>query len=254
MLKLFDDNWLKVTLCLLAILIILILNNFYYLQKSLLPLAEKMFPNGLFQVDNLEKEKMVILTIDDGLSSRSNELLDLLDEFDAKATFFIHKFNTKQIDNGQEILTKMLAQGHEIGNHMPEDIHSIKLSAQEFDQQFREADKFLRNLNIKPIFFRAAGGFFNVKKMMPLLREFNYNDQFIMASFLPWDTFLPFPKTYANQLAKGIFSGAIVVFHDGEQKGDKRLKRTFISLTKFLQEMQRKNYQVVSLGEAINKN
>jgi peptidoglycan/xylan/chitin deacetylase (PgdA/CDA1 family) len=226
--------------------------NFANIQKSLLPLVERQFPDGLFKVDGLEKEKIVILTIDDGISSRSRELMNLLTEFDAKATFFIHKSNTITINNSQDVLNNILKQGHEIGNHMPEDIPSISLSQQEFEEQFREADLFLRDLGIKPHFFRASGGYFNTEKMMPLLRELDYEQKFIMASFLPWDTHFPFPHIYANQLIDGIFSGAIVVFHDGEQKGDQRLARTFISLRKFLVAMKQKEYQIVSLGKAVH--
>jgi peptidoglycan/xylan/chitin deacetylase (PgdA/CDA1 family) len=225
--------------------------NFAKIQKSLLPLIEKQFPDGLFKVDGLEKQKLVILTIDDGISSRTIELLNLLAEFDAKATFFIHKSNTVAISNSQEVLKTMLKQGHEIGNHMPEDIPSISLSQQDFEEQFQQADLFLRDLGIKPRFFRASGGYFNSEKMMPLLRELDYQKKFIMASFLPWDTHFPFPEIYASQLIEGTFSGAIVVFHDGEQKGSERLTRTFISLRKFLAAMKQKEYQIVSLGKAL---
>jgi peptidoglycan/xylan/chitin deacetylase (PgdA/CDA1 family) len=225
--------------------------NFANIQKSLLPLIEKQFAHGLFQVHGLEKQKLVILTIDDGISSRTMELLNLLAEFDAKATFFIHKSDSKTISNSQDVLETILKQGHEIGNHMPEDIPSISLSKQEFEEQFREADRFLRDLGIKPRFFRASGGYFHTEKMMPLLIELDYERKFIMASFLPWDTHFPFPKIYANQLIEGIFSGAIVVFHDGEQKGHERLTRTFISLRKFLGGMKQKEYQIVSLGKAL---
>lgn len=221
------------------------------IQKALLPFTEKYFVDGLFQVQGLARKNIVVLTIDDGLSSRSIELLELLDKFDAKATFFIHKNDTEKIDNYQEVISTMLAKGHEIGNHTIQDIPSRSLSAPEFNQQFREADLFLRNLGIKPRFFRAAGGLYDRTKMMPLLTELNYYPQFIMASFLPWDTHFPFPNIYATQLIDSIFSGAIVVFHDGEQKGSDRLERTFISLTKFLAGMKEKNYHILTLSEAL---
>lgn len=245
------QRWLLILYFLLPLILAFLIINLGNIQKLFLPIIEKRFPHGLFQVHNVQQEKIVILTIDDGLSSQTREILNLLDKFEAKATFFIHKDNSITIDNYQQIIVTILSKGHEIGNHTTEDIPSISLSAEEFSHKFLDADLFLHDFGIQPRFFRAAGGLYDTAKMMPLLTEFNYQQQFIMASFLPWDTHFPFPHIYANQLIDSIFSGAIVVFHDGEQKGNGRLKRTFIALEKFLKAMTEKEYKVVSLGEAI---
>lgn len=239
-------------LCLIILAFLFI--NLGNIQKFLLPIIEKQFPKGLFRINNLEVEKIVVLTIDDGLSAQTQDILNFLDKFEAKATFFIHKNNSITINNYQEIIATILSKGHEIGNHTTEDIASKSLSAEKFQQKFQDADLFLRDFGIEPRFFRAAGGFYDTTKMMPLLTEFNYQPQFVMASFLPWDTHLPFPNLYANQLIDSVFSGAIIVFHDGEQKGNGRLKRTLIALEKFLKAMAEKEYKVVSLAEAIKLN
>jgi peptidoglycan/xylan/chitin deacetylase (PgdA/CDA1 family) len=223
--------------------------SFASIQKSILPLVEKRFPEGIFRVHGL-KEKIVVLTIDDGPSSKTTQLLGLLARFNAKATFFIHTSYPEQASEGQNLIQAIHRRGHEIGNHMPEDIPSISLSKREFERQFRKADALLRSWGITPRFFRAAGGRFDSEKMMPSLKELGYEQRFIMASFLPWDTHLPFPKIYAAQLIRAVFPGAIVVFHDGEQKGPGRLARTFVSLERFLIGMKNQGYRVVSLGEA----
>ena len=220
------------------------------IQKSLLSLVEKQLPDGIFRVHRLD-EKIVILTIDDGPSSKTRQLLDLLEQFNATATFFVHTSYTEQASDGKDLIREIHTRGHEVGNHMPQDIPSISLSKTEFEQEFRKADALLRSLGIIPRFFRAAGGRFDSGKMMLSLRELGYKHKFVMASFLPWDTHLPFPKIYAAQLISGVFPGAIVVFHDGEQKGNSRLARTFISLEKFLLGMKNKGYRVISLGEAL---
>ena len=223
--------------------------SFARIQKTLLPIAEKQLSQGIFRVHGLD-EKLVILTIDDGPSWKTQELLDLLEQFNATATFFIHTSYTEQARDGKNIIQEMHARGHEIGNHMPEDIPSISLSNREFRGEFRKADALLRSLGITPRFFRAAGGRFESEKMMPSLKELGYEQKFIMASFLPWDVHWPFPKIYAAQLIEGVFPGAIVVFHDGEQEGNSRLARTFVSLERFLLGMKNKGYGVVSLGKA----
>ncbi|NJN22945.1 MAG: polysaccharide deacetylase family protein [Leptolyngbya sp. RL_3_1] len=59
--------------------------GFGRVQRSLLPWAETWFPEAMFRV--AVAEPLVVLTIDDGLSDRTPEILDLLDRYDAKATF-----------------------------------------------------------------------------------------------------------------------------------------------------------------------
>jgi peptidoglycan/xylan/chitin deacetylase (PgdA/CDA1 family) len=254
MLNLIDKKWL-ITISFLVVFITifscLLINNFGRIQVYLLPLIERQFTSGLYRVKGLSEEQIVVLTIDDGISARTLEMLDLLDQYNAKATFFIHQKNSQEIKEYSAIIKEIIARGHELGNHTTQDIRSISLSEMEFKQEFTEADLFLRNFEIKPRFFRAAGGYYHRKIMLPYLIAHDYEPQFIMGSFLPWDTFLPYPTIYANQLIKHIFPGAIVVFHDGTQKGENRLTRTFISLETFLQGMQKKDYQIVSLGQSL---
>ena len=249
----FCQHWLLIIM-IISLFVLLLAINFGTIQRFLLPLITQKFTEGLFKIETITLEKFVVLTIDDGLSYRSQEMLKLLDKYNAKATFFIHKKNTQEVSNYQEIIAKMINRGHELGNHTTQDIPSRSLSAEQFKTEFENADKFLKEFKIQPRFFRAAGGLYQTSMMMPLLVENDYEPRFIMGSFLPWDTFLPFPKIYATQLIDNIFSGAIVVFHDGTQRGNARLKRTFISLEKFLQAMGEKEYKVISLGQALNLN
>lgn len=240
-----------IILAIFLIIFVIILINFGKFQRLVLDAIASKFTNGIFQVKGLEKEKFVVLTIDDGISSKTLEMLNLLNKYNAKATFFIHKNNTELVDNYQSVLNKIIEEKHEFGNHMPEDEPSILLPQEKFASKFEKAHLFLTNLGIKLYLFRAANGFYSVKKMMPSLIKFNYKKQFVMGSFLPWDVFLPFPKMYANQLINNIFSGAIVVFHDGEKNGNQRLNRTLISLEHFLEGMAEKQYQVITLKEAL---
>jgi peptidoglycan/xylan/chitin deacetylase (PgdA/CDA1 family) len=221
--------------------------GFGTVQRGLLPLAETGFPEALWRV--AVSEPVVVLTIDDGLSDRTIEILDLLDRYDAKATFFVHTRSLAESPNGAELLQSLKARGHGIGHHMPEDVPSVSLSAEEFAQGFWESEAAFKALDIHPQYFRAAGGRYHRETMLPLLIEAGYHPQFVMASFLPWDTHLPFPRIYVDQMVQGMFPGAIAVFHDGLQKGEGRLNRTFIGLERFLEAMQQ-HYRVVSLEMA----
>ncbi|WP_181149700.1 polysaccharide deacetylase family protein [Arthrobacter sp. MYb227] len=60
------------------------------------------------------KAKCVALTFDDGPGPKTGKLLDDLKKANAPATFFVVGPNAK---NRPEILKRMIAEGHEVGNH-----------------------------------------------------------------------------------------------------------------------------------------
>ena len=60
------------------------------------------------------KSKKIAITFDDGPSNKSKELVDLLEELDIVATFFILGCNASKY---KEELKYIYAHGHEIGNH-----------------------------------------------------------------------------------------------------------------------------------------
>lgn len=215
------------------------------LQRILLPGVVAAYPAGLFRIEDMV-ERSVVLTIDDGLSRRTDEILDLLAQHQAQATFFLHT-DSFQDQGSAAMVARILAEGHTIGNHMPVDEPSRSLPPAVFAEKFVVADAALRSQGIQPNYFRAAGGLYNAEVMLPSLRDQGYGERFVMASLLPWDTHLPFPRLYVRYLASGIFPGAIVVFHDGEQVGPGRLNRTLISLKAFLEILEHRGYQAVAL-------
>ncbi len=60
-------------------------------------------------------KKLVALTFDDGPSNlNTNRILDVLEEYDARATFFVIG---KRIENHEEVISRAISMGCEIGNH-----------------------------------------------------------------------------------------------------------------------------------------
>lgn len=68
------------------------------------------------KIGSLEREekKMVAFTFDDGPSENTAALLDALKERGARATFFVIG---KQAEQHPELVARMAAEGHEVGNH-----------------------------------------------------------------------------------------------------------------------------------------
>lgn len=203
---------------------------------------------GLYQVRGISR-RAVALTIDDGPTRRTAEILDRLAVAGAKATFFVH---TDQVtDDG--IIGRMTGEGHEIANHMPEARTSMFLGPERFPLEFDRAHRRLLELGIRPRLFRAAGGVFNAAWMLPSLRRHGYLERFIMASFLPWDVTIGLPQIYAQQLVRGAFPGAILVLHDGENGRRGRFEGTLRTLDALLVGLKQRGYAVETLGALLRE-
>ena len=84
-------------------------------------------PEVLFYVGT--REPVVALSIDDGPSEATPEILEVLAANDAHATFFVIGQN---VLDRPDLARRMLAEGHELGHHMMVDEPSIDLSPSEF--------------------------------------------------------------------------------------------------------------------------
>jgi peptidoglycan/xylan/chitin deacetylase (PgdA/CDA1 family) len=57
------------------------------------------------------------LAFDDGPYAYTEDLLDILDKYDAKATFFVNGINRGNIDDYAPLLQREIESGHQIGSH-----------------------------------------------------------------------------------------------------------------------------------------
>ena len=93
----------------------------------------------------MEKEiKYVALTFDDGpRRSTTTELLDGLRERGACATFFLVG---EQIEGNEDLLKRMAAEGHQVGNHTWDHTRLKGSSAEKVAAEVEKTDKKLREI------------------------------------------------------------------------------------------------------------
>ncbi|MEM1107258.1 MAG: polysaccharide deacetylase family protein [Planctomycetota bacterium] len=237
---------------LLMVLSLVLLPACGHIQVFLLPVAESIGPEGTFRID-VGEEKLIALTIDDGPSTHTGQILDLLAENNATATFFIHADHAAALgDAGQQVLQRVLAEGHELGNHTTADVVSVSLKPAEFEATFYAADAYLRSMDVEPRWFRTAGGTFNPEVMLPTVITAGYEPTFAMASFLPWDTFLHLPGVYGRQIGGAAFPGAILVLHEGIDDKAGRGERTLTTLRELFRVAENRGYRLRSLSEVVD--
>lgn len=192
-------------------------------------------PDVLFYVGT--REPAVALTIDDGPSVATPELLEILAENDAHATFFVIGENVRA---HPDLARRMVAEGHELGHHMMVDEPSIDLAAHTFRAQLEEMDGILDDLGGSEV-FRPASGWYN-DRMIDDAARLGYRT--VLGSVYPFDAQIPFPKLSTLYMRQLIGPGSIMILHDGPERGP----RTAQVLKSLLPELRARGIRVVTVS------
>lgn len=157
-----------------------------------------------------EKEKKIALTFDDGPHPITPQILALLKEYNAKATFFCIG---KNIEKHPEILKQTFEDGHVIGNHSFSHSHFFDFYRKHrVVQEIRATNKIIEKIiGMKVRFFRPPYGVTNPS----IARALNVTKhQVIGWNIRSMDGIIKNEKIIYNRIAKRISPGSIVLLHD----------------------------------------
>lgn len=103
------------------------------------------------------KTKRIALTFDDGPSDRyTAEILDILREYDVKATFFVIG---KNVEAHPDLLRRTAYEGHEIGNHTYSHPHLKAIDEAKLSEEVTRAAALLQEVaGIRTSLFRPPEG------------------------------------------------------------------------------------------------
>ena len=153
--------------------------------------------------------RRVALTFDDGPSERTPELLELLDRFGAKATFFVCGQNAERLPR---VLEAAARAGHEIGNHTWSHLRMDFTSKAAMRDEIGRTQRIVETVTGKaPRLFRAPYGVRWIG-LGEVQREFNLMGVMWTSIGLDWK--LPADKI-AGRLLRGTRAGDILCLHDG---------------------------------------
>ena len=205
--------------------------------RWLVPRVAAHSPRCLYTVPT--PERVVALTLDDGPdSAHTRTLLDLLRAHDARATFFLI---SGRVPGDEALVRAMVAEGHELGNHLTRDEASIRLPAHAFAAAVAEAGRVLGEFGTVR-WLRPGSGWYN-GTMLDIIERSGY--QCALGSVYPYDAQLPWPTLSAAYVLANTRPGAVIVLHEGGE----RSRRTIETLRQVLPVLRDRGYQVVTLSE-----
>ncbi|KAJ3060092.1 hypothetical protein HDU98_003888 [Podochytrium sp. JEL0797] len=187
--------------------------------------------------------KIIALTIDDSPSIHTAEILDILHRHNAKATFFIIGSYVTALPDGEELLARMVREGHELANHTMLDRPTIGLTREQFEEELVQVDAMIMRHQPRieggVKWFRPGSGVFS-QEMVDIAESHGYRT--ILGCRFPVDTTSKNPTLNSWHVCSGIHPGAIVVLHDAREW----IKPTLEIL---LPQLNEKGYEVVNAGE-----
>lgn len=188
-------------------------------------------PDAVFRIPPQERkeDKTVYLTFDDGpIPEVTPRLLDLLDEYGIKATFFMVGDNVRKYP---EVYREVVSRGHAIGNHTMHHLVGLKEDTDFYVSDVKEASGYMQSK-----LFRPPHGW--LKRSQEKILEKDYKIvmyDLVTRDYSKWlsaDDVVKNVKRYTRP-------GSIIVFHDSL----KSLPRLFDALPRSLDWLIEQGYK-----------
>lgn len=192
----------------------------------------------------LEREmKTLYLTFDDGPHSEwTPKLLDLLNQYEIKATFFVVAEFAKQ---NPELIERMKAEGHVIGLHSLRHQNALTQLPGQTEDDFQQSIKILRSLGVEPKLYRPPWGQVNLATGHSVRK---YELKKVL-----WDVMAEDWRKYTSEeaiqskLLKRSKAGDIICLHDG-RGGEGAVPRMLRALEKTIPIWKEEGYVFKTLA------
>ena len=190
-------------------------------------LVHLLYPEAIWRMD--KKEKAVYLTFDDGpIPEITPWVLDLLDHYQIKATFFMVGDNIRKHPKEFEMVVQ---RGHRLGNHTFNHIRGIQYHSENYLANTDKANEYLHT-----DLFRPPHGYMRMEQYKVLKQKY----RIIMWDLVTRDYSkrLNGPQVLAK-VKKYVRNGSIITFHDSI-KSENNMK---YALPKAIEWLKKQGYE-----------
>lgn len=188
-------------------------------------------------------EKIVALTFDDGPHGvLTPRVLDILDRYNAKGTFFVLGSNVR---THPALLQRMVSRGHEIGNHTWNHMNMSRASREAIAADLAKTNEAIVSAcGVKPRLMRPPYGAGNAALS-------SWMKESIGATTVLWDVDTndwrkPGVQTVINRAVNGARSGSIILVHDIH-------KSTVDAVEGIVKGLQARGFQLVTVSELMSR-
>lgn len=175
-----------------------------------MPLTVSAEARVVYRRTSTDGSKRIALTFDDGPHPRyTPEILDILAEYNVKATFFVVGSNAEYYPH---LIARERREGHELGNHTYHHYHTAKTSNEALKRDMAACGNVLfSQTGQKPTLFRPPEGVFN-DEMKAFCTENGYTIVMWSIDTRDW-AHTPIAEIVKN-VREHARDGAIILMHD----------------------------------------
>ena len=193
----------------------------------------------------------VYLTFDDGPSENTAKILDILDDYGVKATFFVIGHTDEE---SQALYKRIVDEGHTIGMHSySHNYSSLYSSLDSFSADFDKIQNLIYDVTgVDSIYYRFPGGSSNLVSNTNMAVFIKYlDDQGI--TYMDWNVSSGDATSQAytpDELVENVMSDvvkyktSVVLLHDSDTK-----ENTVEALPKMIEELQAKGAVILPISE-----
>lgn len=167
-------------------------------------------PEGIYRISSGD-DKKVYLTFDDGpIPEATPMILDLLDRYGIKATFFMVGDNVRKYPYLYEEVKR---RGHKVGNHTMHHLQGLKCGTEEYLRDIAEAADF-----IETDLFRPPHGWLKRSQSKRLREDFRIiMYDLVTRDYSKWVD----AERVVRNVKRYSRPGSIIVFHDSLKSREK---------------------------------
>ena len=166
-------------------------------------------------------------------------ILDILDTYDVKATFFLVDFWSQKYPDD----VKMIAErGHDIGNHSTTHPDMANLSAEQIAQELNTSADTIESLTGKrPVLFRPPYGSYS-DTLIETAESLGYQTIQWSVDSLDWKDIST--EQIVERINRNVQNGSIILFHNNAQ-------HVLEYLPQILENLKNSGYEVVKINDLI---
>lgn len=181
----------------------------------------KAYHNNRFETNG-----RVALTFDDGPVANTLKILEVLDKYNVKASFFCIGEN---IEKNPEIFKMILQQGHFVGNHTYSHTRKMGfLSTGKILEEIEKCDEVCRRVGgVKPFTFRPPFGIINPKIQRALEKT---GHTVIGWNIRSYDAIIKSEKIILKRIIKKVKAGDVILLHDTQENSSEILEQLLLFL------------------------
>lgn len=203
--------------------------------------ADEQLADVYFSYEN--ENKRIALTFDDGPHYKyTAEILDILDEYNIKATFFVVG---QLAEKYPELILREISEGHEVASHTWSHAHLTKLSDQSLENEIYATEELLYELaEYRPTLLRPPEGKYG-DNLLRVAGKLDYEVILWTVDTRDW-AHTP-SKTIVKTVLENTESGSIILCHDfigGESP-------TPAALREFIPKLIENGYEFVTVSDLI---